>query len=189
MEYAIYKKMYELEDKHWWFVARNNFVTEFYKDKIRDETGILILDVGCGTGGLLNMLSNYPLSFGVDISDLAISFCRKRKLRKISQGTITELPFKNDSFDLITSLDVLYHKRISDDSKAIREIFRVLKNDGIVLFLEPAYGFLFSYHDKPQHTARRYNASLLREKIKNSGFDILKISYINTSILPMAIMD
>lgn len=186
MEYNTHKRMYEVGDKHWWFIGKNNFVYKFCKDFIKRRSDILILDVGCGIGKILGILSNFGISFGIDISDIAISYCKKRNLKYISQGTITDLPFKSNSFGLVTSLDVLCHQKAADDLKAISEIFRVLKKNGIVLFWEPAYKFLFSYHDKLEHVVRRYTASCLKEKIKNQGFEILKVSYINMSILPIA---
>lgn len=188
MEYSVYKRKYEIEDKHWWFIGQSNFVYSFCKDIVKDDKNILILDVGCGTGNLLRILGNFGLSFGIDVSDIAISYCKKRNLQRISQCTITEIPFKKNSFDLITALGVLNQQKVIDDSKAISEIFRVLKKNGTVLFLEPAYKFLFSYHDIFEHTVRRYTINCLREKIKNAGFNILKVSYINMSILPPAII-
>jgi SAM-dependent methyltransferase len=78
-----YPLLYELEESHWWYVGRTHIIASFAKEicaGIADRTP-RILDVGCGTGANLKMLSEFGDAEGVDISPDAIEFCRQRKLK------------------------------------------------------------------------------------------------------------
>ena len=116
MEQHTYGIMNDVEDKHWWFVGRRAILESFLQDisqSIRiPNSAIRILDVGCGTGANLEMLKQYGDSEGVDVSDDALEFCRKKGL-KVHKGLAEELPFENESFDLVTALDVVEH--LDDD--------------------------------------------------------------------------
>ena len=68
--------------------------------------------------------------------------------------------------------------------KAIKEFYRVLKNNGILILTVPAINFLFGKHDKALHHFRRYSKRELENKIKEIGFKIEKISYWNIFLFP-----
>src|SRR6185436_19940449 len=78
-----------------------------------------ILDVGCGTGANLEMLSQFGMAEGVDVSAEALEFCRERGLQQVKQGAAEALPYANDSFDLVTGLDVVEH--LDDDVAGLKE--------------------------------------------------------------------
>ena len=70
----------------------------------------LILDVGCGTGGMLSWLSRYAKDgkvMGIDLVQTALAFCRERGHEDLGQASATQLPFADSVFDLVTSFDVL----------------------------------------------------------------------------------
>jgi SAM-dependent methyltransferase len=96
------------------------------------------------------------------------------------------LPFANESFDLVTALDVLEH--IDDDLSALKELRRTMKTDGTLFVTVPAYGFLWSEHDEALHHRRRYAASELRNKLTRCGFRVQRISYyISTLFFPILV--
>src|SRR6185369_12538506 len=82
-----------------------------------------ILDVGCGTGANLKMLAGYGSAEGVDISPQAVEFCRDRGLNSVRLGAAEQLPYDDDSFELVTALDVIEH--LDDDVAGLREMRRV----------------------------------------------------------------
>jgi ubiquinone/menaquinone biosynthesis C-methylase UbiE len=148
---------------------------------------IRVLDVGCGTGATLEKFDNHAQATGTDISFEALKFCRKRQLPRLTQATTEALPFRENTFDLITCFDVLYHQGIASDVKAISTMVQVLKPGGWLLVREPAYDFLKGgLHDEAVHTSRRYSAYQLKRKLELSGLQIKRITYANTFLLPFA---
>lgn len=136
-----------------------------------------ILDAGCGAGLLAKKLAQFGEVVGVDHSSEAIKFCQKRGV-KVIQASINKLPFKSNSFDLITCIDVIYHKNV-DDQQALSQLFRVLKPGGILILRAAAVKWLRSSHDEYVHTRHRYSKDELSEKLTSAGFTIQKISYMN----------
>ncbi|MDA9018566.1 class I SAM-dependent methyltransferase [Flavobacteriaceae bacterium] len=104
-----------------------------------------ILEAGVGLGKWLNYFQKKDYDIvGIDYSEVAI-----RKLKEFDNslnavyGDVTEIPFENDSFDTYLSFGTLEHlEKISDLKKAIDEIHRVLKRDGIAYITIPNLNFL-----------------------------------------------
>src|SRR5207253_7428091 len=95
MQLHTYRITYEMEGKHWWFVGRRRIIESFV-ERICREIGKRrprILDVGCGTGANLQMLSQFGVAEGVDVSTEALDFCRARGLSKVKQGAAETLPY------------------------------------------------------------------------------------------------
>ena len=183
-EYAL---MHRLEDKHWWFSGKRylifRFIDKFYRDKDN-----IILDVGCGTGIIMREFGKYGKVYGVDTSDEALKFCRDRGLKKVRKSSVLKLPFKNNSFDIVGCFDVLYHKGVSNDVEALKEIYRVLKIGGRVFITDSAMMCLWGRHDLATHARERYSKKELKEKLERVGFKIEKISYYNFFLFPIVLL-
>lgn len=185
MQKEFYAEYFELEDKHWWFVGRRRLLLKLLErvlGRAHANPGREILDVGCGTGTMLQYLSAYGTATGADADPAAIYFCRKRGLENVGQLTDATLPFEAATFDLVTMLDVLEH--IDDDLGMLREVARVLKPEGLLLATVPAYRFLWGPQDEISHHKRRYRAEELRERLEDAGFSLMKLSYFNTLLFP-----
>src|SRR5262249_54711562 len=101
--------------------------------------------------------------------------CRQRGAQNLAQGSATDLPFADESFDLVTSFDVLVQiPGEGADEQAMREIFRVLKPGGIAFVRCAAYEWMKSGHDAALGTARRYDLRELGEKLRQAGLDVLR---------------
>ena len=182
MKIAEYKKIYELEESNWWFVGKRNLIFKFLKKYYLKGN---LLDIGCGTGIILKNFEKFSKSYGIDASEEAIKFCKKRKLSEVKIGTADKLPFNNSSMGVVGIFDVLYHKNIKDDSKVLIEINRVLKKGGLLLLTDSADMNLWSRHDIMVEARERYSKCILSKKIKNAGFEIIKISYFNFFLYPL----
>ena len=100
------------------------------------------------------------------------------------EASITELPFEDNTFDLVCAFDVVEH--VAEDQLAIKELKRVTKKDGIVSCTVPAFMFLWSKHDDVNHHERRYTATGFKKLFVSSG-KIIYSSYFNTILfLPIA---
>lgn len=173
------------EQDYWWFLGRRRIVDNLVRKVFKGGKGRFALDAGCGTGIVLKDLKKYAIPVGVDHSEAALKYTKKRGCNNIISGNICNLPFKNESFDLITILGVLYNEGVSDDGRAVAEAYRVLKQDGIAIIDEAAYNFLQSKHNMSVGGVRRYTRTHLTSKIRKYGFEILKSSYWNILLLPV----
>jgi SAM-dependent methyltransferase len=126
---------------------------------------------------MLTYLASFGKAEGVDIDEEAIGFCRERGLQDVRLGEAANLPFGDGSFDLVTALDVVEH--LDDDVAAFREMKRVLRPGGQILVTVPAHRFLWGDQDEVNMHKRRYTARELRQRLVESGFDVVRISYMN----------
>ncbi|MBM4049569.1 MAG: class I SAM-dependent methyltransferase [Planctomycetes bacterium] len=205
MERAEYIRMSELEGRHWWYVGLHGIVENFLKSALEGRPGpFRILDAGCGTGGLLCRLAGHGRAFGVDFSDDALSLARQKVVTPLVRGTVgqgrlkaelqppsplvrgsvTSLPFKDETFDAVTSMDVLYHLGVADDAAALREMSRVLRPGGVLLVNLPAFEFLRSAHDAVIHTRHRYTRREIKRKLAEAGLVVQRATYWNTTLFP-----
>lgn len=187
MKKEEYEIMYKVEEDHFWYRGMRRITETLLKKYLPKKSKNKILDAGCGTGGSLLFLKNYGIAQGVDISDLALSLCHKRGLKNIKHASVNNLPFKDGSFDVITSFDVLCHKNVND-KEAMVEFYRVLKPGGILIVRLPAYQWLYSYHDVSVHNKHRYTSKELNSLMSNINFQILKMSYVNFFLFPLVLL-
>src|SRR5215211_1430931 len=184
-----YPILFSVEQSHWWHIGRRKILAEFVEAICRDVTDrrARILDVGCGTGANLLMLSKYGDAEGVDISEDALAFCRERGLEKVKLGAGEELPYDDGTFDLVTAFDVVEH--MDDDLAGLREMRRVLRPGGRVLLFVPTFMFLWGLQDEVSHHRRRYRLPELRRVLERAGFEIERTTYANiTFFVPILLI-
>lgn len=183
MKKEEYKRLFETEDAHGWFSGMRSIIISVI-ERFRSADGVRLLDAGCGTGGLLSFLQRYD-SMGIDISSEALSFCKRRHITKILQGSVGDLPFKDNSFDIVICFNVLYHKQAGDEFRAAAEIYRICKKGALFLLINPAYNFLWSSHDDKQYAKRRYILGEQKNIMAMAGFKIEKATYLNMFLFPV----
>jgi SAM-dependent methyltransferase len=189
MEHEEYPKLFGLEDKLWWFLGmRRVSVTLLDRYFPANDAEKWILDAGCGTGGMLGTLRRYGQTCGTDASAHALEFASTTAAGQLVQSDVCRLPFADESFDLVTSFDVIYHKRISNDGEALFEMARVLRPRGLILLRVPALKLFRGRHDVAVHTRQRYGRRELEEKLKEAGFVSEFVSYANCFLLPVAFL-
>lgn len=178
MQKEEYQRIDRLESVHFWYRAMDELTLDMLKTFAAGQNNKL-LDAGCGTGGFSKKMEILGEVTGVDISDTALVYCRKNKLTKAVKASILSLPFPDNFFDVITCLDVIYHKGVSDDIKALNEMHRVLKPGGLFVLRVPAFELLRGNHDVIVQTRHRYTANEIKNKLVDSGFKIIKLTYAN----------
>jgi len=163
----------DLEESYWWFVGRRSIIDRILKRFGRRSR--LTVDVGCGSGRNLQLLSEHSdWVMGVDRSPTASDLAAARGL-PVACADGHSLPLADCSVDLLSALDVIEH--LDDDIRALNEFQRVLRPGGLLLVTVPAYRFLWSEHDEALMHRRRYVASELHAKLTNSQLQVLKRSY------------
>src|SRR5215207_11672660 len=189
MKEHTYPIMFRVEQSHWWYTGRRKIIASFIEDicsRVRDRRP-RILDVGCGTGANLLMLSKYGDAEGVDVSEDALAFCRERGLDKVKLGAGEELPYDDGTFDLVTAFDVVEH--MDDDLAGLKEMRRVLRPGGRVLLFVPTFMFLWGLQDDVSNHRRRYRLPELQRVLAQAGFEIERATYANiTFFLPILLV-
>ncbi len=181
-----YKRMYNIEDTYWWYRGLHEFIISTLLNFFPDIKNKLLLDVGCGTGGLLENLRDFcPKSFGTEISPEGLKFCGVRNLSGLFRGSATTLALKDNIGDGVICLDVIQHKRIQSDMEALREFHRILKPGGILILNLPAFSLLKGAHDLVVQTRERYTMNLMKHRLDYIGFKILKMTYRNAILFPL----
>jgi SAM-dependent methyltransferase len=179
MDEALYTQHDLLDEDHWWFLGRRRIVLSILGSFLGPRAGReQILDVGCGTGGMLRALQELGEVTGMDTSRFAVERARERCGCRVEWGVLPEpVPFEPGSFDIVTALDVIEH--VDDDVGALRTIHTLLRPGGVFLCTVPAFRFLWSGHDELNHHRRRYRRAELRERLVRSGYRIRKLTYFN----------
>jgi len=177
-----YEVVRELEESHWYFVARRRILSRLFDELMDGSHRPRILDVGCGTGGTMGLLEQYGDVTGVDVAPKAMKYCREQGRSRLCLADGGHLPFAEGSFDLVTALDLLEH--LEHEEVGLWEMWRVLKNEGRLVVVVPAFALLWSDFDKFSGHYRRYTSRQLRDKIEHAGFEITRLSYFNTLLFP-----
>lgn len=177
MDKAYEKKYYSFEKDFWWFWGRRKLVSGILaKKKVKDHARII--DVGCSSGTTMRYFKSlgYKNVFGIDLSERSVNIAKRSGLKNVKVNDALDIKYRGEFFDVLLTLDVLEH--IPNDKSAIKEWARILKKDGIMILMVPAFDFLWSYHDKINNHQRRYSKKMLVKLIK-PYFKIQKFSYWN----------
>lgn len=154
------------EDHHWWYRGRRH-VLDVVLRKLALPPHPRILDAGCGSGRNMVDLARYGKVTGVELSSTSVAVARERGVGEVVEGSVLNMPFAPESFELAVSLDVLEH--LQDDRAALRELRRVVAPGGALLVTVPAYQGLWSRHDEINHHHRRYSRRALMEAAGSAG--------------------
>lgn len=183
MQKSEYARLAEYEQSYWWHLGRLEIIQTYMKCASRNRSNSVILNVGCGTGGTIDMLEKFGKVDNVDTSDDAIDFAKKLGYGNITKVDGIDLPFEDKTYDVVGAFDVLEH--IEDDRSALSEWKRVLKDDGAIAITVPAYQWLWSGHDVSSHHQRRYTMKSLISVAAKAGLRPERKSYAISFSLPL----
>ena len=176
--------MRSVEDSYWWYRALRQHVV----DSVRPQPEqFSVLDAGCGSGGMLaKMRDEFPCAelTGIDESAHAIDLCHERNTgAHLLRAGVHRLPFPNNAFDVVLSLDVWTNAGV-DDALAAHETHRVLRPGGKVIVNLAAFEFLKGAHDEAVDAVRRYTRSQVHALLEGAGFAIERLTYWNATLTP-----
>jgi SAM-dependent methyltransferase len=166
------------EERHWWYRGNRAVVRRLLRRWSRPDAS-LRLDAGCGTGKNLEAFDEFGAAVGIDYAPAALASCRARGLPRLARGSVTNLPFAAQRFDLVTCFEVLTHDAVGDWHAALAEFHRVLRPGGLVVLREPAFRALRGSHDHVVQTVHRFRRRELRTAVEAAGFEVLRCSYQN----------
>jgi SAM-dependent methyltransferase len=183
MDQVEVQAMLNQEDRHWWYRGRRRIVCEELAQLPTGPT-MRVLDAGCGSGRLLDELRDYGHVTGLDLNPDSVEIARSRGHEDVVQGPVEQLPWPDETFDLVISLDMVEHT--PDDRVALRELRRVTKPGGLFLMTVPALRALWSSHDVFNNHFRRYDRRMMRALAADTGWSIERMTYFNSLLLPPA---
>lgn len=185
---AWYEELAGLEAGNFWFGARNRLIRWLAKRYL--PTNGNYLEVGCGTGFVLQMLQKAFSGWRINATEAqskGIEFARERVPADVTffQMDACHIPFR-DEFDAVGAFDVIEH--IPDDVAAIAQVHSALKPGGHFILSVPQHMFLWSKYDEAGCHFRRYSATEIESKLKAAGFSILASSSFNSLLLPLMML-
>jgi ubiquinone/menaquinone biosynthesis C-methylase UbiE len=155
------------EQDHFWFRGFRRFVGPVVARAAAGRRDLRVLDAGCGTGtNLTRLLDQYGRAHGLDLTWRGLEFARSQGRERILQASITAIPFRDATFDLVTSFDVLQTLTLEQARDALREIHRVLVSGGAMVLNVAAL-------------------ELLRGAVTSAGFRVARLTYTNASLFPL----
>jgi SAM-dependent methyltransferase len=188
MERVVYQQMAELDDRHWWYRARRRIIADLIRREAHLPPDAEILEIGCGTGHNLAMLSDFGHVEGLELDDEARAISEKRLGRAVMSSPLPELGEVPDRhYDLIGAFDVIEH--IDDDRAALASIATKLKPGACFIMTVPAHQWMWSAHDTVNHHKRRYSRSGLKALIEASPMKLRKLGYFNSLLFPLAVAE
>ena len=182
MDRESYSKMEKYEDSHWWFKARRKIIGKFLSSHLKSDNPISILEIGCGSGGNLRLLSSFGKLHAMELDGDALEAAKSRKICEVRKGSLpADVPF-TEKFDLICLFDVLEH--IDDEHAALCRIQGMLTPNGRLLLTVPAFMSLWSAHDRALNHKRRYRRDQVTGIVRKAAFGISYSTYFNTILFP-----
>lgn len=186
---AYFERLFAVEDRHFWFRARNQVLTTVMRQITSGLTpGYRVLEVGCGTGNVLRMLSSvceHGIVFGMDLYAEGLQYARQRTPCPLVQGDVYASPF-SQPFQLLGLFDVLEH--LPDDMTILHALHALLAPGGHLILTVPAYQSLWSYFDEASHHCRRYELPELESKLQRAGYRIEFATAFMASLFPLVWM-
>ncbi|MGI8506345.1 MAG: class I SAM-dependent methyltransferase [Solirubrobacteraceae bacterium] len=183
MDPELMKATLEVDEHHWWYRGRRRIIRAEL-DRLPLPPGARVLDAGCGSGRTLQELIDYGPVSGIELNADAAELARSRGLGDVLVGRLEELPWGDETFALITCLDVIEHT--PDDRVTLAELWRVCQPGGFMLVTVPAYQALWSLHDEANHHYRRYSRRSLRTAAVGAGWTVARITSFNSLLLAPA---
>ncbi len=182
-----FAQLSELEAENFWFCSRNRLI--LWAIKRYFPVAGNFFEIGCGTGFVLSAIENaFPdiSLYGSDIYAEGLKFAERRLHRAaLLQMDARKISFE-DKFDVIGAFDILEH--IKEDTLALSQMHRALRNGGGLMLTVPQHDFLRGQFDEAACHLRRYGLSELKDKVRSSGFEVIKTTSFVSLLFPLMLL-
>lgn len=172
------------EARHFWFNGFRYFVVPLLRHVTEGQPNLRLLDCGCGTGNNVALLGQYGRAYGFDLSAVGLRIGREAGRTRLARASVVSAPFPDNTFDVVTSFDVLYSLQTADERKAVAEMYRVTRPGGVVLVNVAATESLRGNHSVLSREVRRYSRSSLSSLLTGAGFTVERLTYTNAVLFP-----
>lgn len=186
MDDTVYLQHQLMEKSHWWFKGRFHIVYRILQTINPILQNHMIIDIGCGTGGMISYLSRYYNCIGIDTSKIAVKIASESYPHACFQmSDAKEVLCKlGPKAKVLLLLDVLEH--IENDKEFLLNIIEALTPGGYILLTVPANLSLWSKHDESAGHFRRYEPEILKSLWKTcKSIHVCLFSYYNYRLFPI----
>lgn len=176
MDKNYYTQYFNFERNHWWFKVRNKILLKLIQkyNKIHSPE---ILNIGAATGYSSELLEKTGRVVSVENDAETCQYVKSELNLDMVQTSILDLPFNDNSFDVVCAFDVIEH--VEDPDTAVKEMLRVCRNNGLLVISLPAFQFLWSEHDEINHHYKRYRLCEIKKMFTDRPAARVFTSYFN----------
>lgn len=185
-----FAQLFDVEERHWWSRGMRAVAGAMLDAHLAGASNLRVLDAGCGTGISLSWLEKYSAParpVGIDVSALALDFCRRRGHPLLLRSSAVHLPFADGSFDLVVCNDVIQHlPGAGADVTALAEFGRVLDPGGLLMVRTNSSQGLANRARRESRDYRRYDRATACAMVREAGLEVVKATHANTlmSVVP-----
>ena len=183
-----FELLFRSEEKSFWFRTRNKIILHLYK-KFGPKVGAKFLEIGCGTGYVLNGFHNTFAELEITGSEIFLNGLKlaKKRMPEVNfiQLDATNIPF-NEVYDAIGAFDVIEH--IEDDQLVLQNCYKAIKSGGYLFISVPQYMFMWSYLDDISCHKRRYSRKELIQKTRKAGFETKFVTSFIFVLFPIMVL-
>lgn len=178
----------QVEKDHFWFVTRREAIVDALRRSIPDLAERPLVDIGCGTGGLLGFLEGQgiPVGGACDAYAEGLAVARHRTAAPLVLVDEGRFPPLGPGQRLLTMFDVLEH--LDDDRGTLTWLASVLEPGGYLALTVPAHPFLFDEMDELARHRRRYTAPELRAKLEEAGLEVVRETHLMAQLVPALVL-
>lgn len=159
---------------YWWYRVRSELLRVALERFV--PASPRILDVGSADGPSVGWLPTDGSLVSLDIDPRGLQ-------RGGVCGSVLQLPFRDEAFDVVTAFDVIEH--CAPESQVMNQLRRVLVPGGRLLASVPAYQWAWSQHDVDNGHHRRYTRRRLVSAFESAGFGVDRVTYAFASVFPL----
>ncbi len=175
-----------VEDALWWMRGRKAIIRALLRRAAERGPLSNIMDIGCGSGGNLDVLAEFGSVVGVEPSEI---LARRARNRGVAKAVLTRDALELEetrNADVFTLFDVLEH--LEDDAGFLATLRARGGRPHRLLVSVPACPFLYGDHDRLLHHHRRYSARMLRDRLETAGYRVLRMSHFMFFLFPLALL-
>ncbi|HZZ71519.1 MAG TPA: class I SAM-dependent methyltransferase [Pirellulales bacterium] len=174
----------EIEERHWWFVARRTILRRLIAELVPPARDATLIDIGCGTGANLSALADAYRCVGVDTSPEAIELAQGRfpHVKFVAGAAPAAIAADLPQAKLVLLNDVLEH--VEDDYGLLQSIVELARPGTFFLLTVPADPSLWSQHDESFGHFRRYDLEMFRQLWAGLPVEPRLCSHFNARLYP-----
>jgi len=182
-----YETFVDMGKNYFWFKQRNRLISFLLKKYFQGAESFC--EIGVSSGNVLVALKSVCPGLKYYGSEIYLEPLAKAKSKipdcSFFQADLCAFPFEEE-FSVVGAFDVLEH--ITDDQKAMDNIYRAVKPGGGAIITVPQHQFLWSPRDEKYFHKRRYSRAAFIELASRSGFRICRLTSFISFLLPMVLM-